>query len=46
VVVYKIGRRTRSLTDFAKIIEILDAGGASFCFGDAAVQRHDLEWGS
>ena len=46
VVVYKIGRRTRSLTDFAKIIEILDARGASFCFDDAAVQRHDLEWGS
>jgi site-specific DNA recombinase len=30
VVVYKIDRLTRSLTDFAKIVEILDANGASF----------------
>ena len=30
VVVYKIDRLTRSLTDFAKIVEILDAKGASF----------------
>jgi len=30
VVVYKIGRRTRSLTDFAKIIEILDPGARPF----------------
>jgi site-specific DNA recombinase len=30
VVVYKIDRLTRSLTDFAKIVEILDARGASF----------------
>jgi DNA invertase Pin-like site-specific DNA recombinase len=30
VVVYKIDRLTRSLADFAKIVEILDAGGASF----------------
>ena len=29
-VVYKIDRLTRSLTDFAKIVEILDARGASF----------------
>src|SRR5690242_434565 len=28
--VYKIDRLTRSLTDFAKIVEILDARGASF----------------
>jgi DNA invertase Pin-like site-specific DNA recombinase len=30
IVVYKIDRLTRSLADFAKIIEILDARGASF----------------
>src|ERR1700756_669053 len=30
VVVYKIDRLTRSLADFAKIVEILDAKGASF----------------
>src|SRR5207248_7777316 len=30
IVVYKIDRLTRSLPDFAKIVEILDATGASF----------------
>ena len=30
VVVYKIDRLTRSLFDFAKIVEVLDAAGASF----------------
>jgi DNA invertase Pin-like site-specific DNA recombinase len=30
VVVYKVDRLTRSLADFAKIVEILDAEGASF----------------
>ena len=30
IVVYKIDRLTRSLTDFAKIVEILDARGAFF----------------
>src|SRR6201997_729879 len=30
VVVYKIDRLTRSLADFAKIVDILDARGASF----------------
>src|SRR6201984_2462707 len=30
IVVYKIDRLTRSLTDFAKIVEVLDARGASF----------------
>src|SRR5438874_5754235 len=30
VVVYKIDRLTRSLADFAKLVEILDAKGASF----------------
>lgn len=30
VVVYKVDRLTRSLTDFAKIVEVLDTAGASF----------------
>jgi DNA invertase Pin-like site-specific DNA recombinase len=30
VVVYKIDRLTRSLTDFVKIVEILDTRGACF----------------
>jgi DNA invertase Pin-like site-specific DNA recombinase len=30
IVVYKIDRLTRSLADFAKIVEILDAKSASF----------------
>jgi site-specific DNA recombinase len=30
IVVYKIDRLTRALADFAKIVEILDARGASF----------------
>jgi DNA invertase Pin-like site-specific DNA recombinase len=30
VVLYKIDRLTRSLTDFAKIVEIMDTRGASF----------------
>ena len=45
LVVYKIDRLTRSLTDFAKIV---DPGcqGSVLCFGDTAVQHHDLEWGA
>jgi site-specific DNA recombinase len=39
VVVYKIDRLTRSLADFAKIVEILDV----VCFGDPAVQHDDLD---
>ena len=30
VLLYKIDRLTRSLTDFSKIVEVMDAGGASF----------------
>jgi DNA invertase Pin-like site-specific DNA recombinase len=30
IIVYKVDRLTRSLTDFAKIVEVLDAQGASF----------------
>ena len=42
IVVYKIDRLTRSLADFAKIVEILDTRGV-LCFGDAAVQYDDLD---
>src|ERR1700736_392701 len=35
-------RLPRSLADFAKIVEILDARGASFVIGHAAVQHDDL----
>ena len=30
IVVYKVDRLTRSLADFARIVELLDTGGASF----------------
>jgi len=30
IVVYKVDRLTRSLADFAKMVEVLDAHGASF----------------
>ncbi len=30
IIVYKIDRLTRSLTDFSKIVDVLDAAGASF----------------
>ena len=30
IVVYKVDRLTRSLADFAKIVDVLDANGASF----------------
>ena len=43
VVVYKVDRLTRSLSDFAKIVEISDAKGVVLRFGDAAVQHHDLD---
>ena len=43
VVVYKIDRLTRSLADFAKIVEILDARGYVLCFGNPAVRDDDLD---
>src|SRR5258705_3774844 len=33
VVVYKVDRLTRSLADFAKIVEVFDASGVSFVSG-------------
>ena len=38
VVVYKVDRLTRSLADFAKIVEIFDAQGVSFV---AVTQQFD-----
>src|ERR1035441_7089406 len=35
VVVYKVDRRTRSLADFAKMVEVFDAHGGSFEIGRA-----------
>jgi site-specific DNA recombinase len=40
IVVYKVDRLTRSLADFAKLVELFDAHGVSF---DPAVQHHDLD---
>src|ERR1700757_5014554 len=37
VVVYKVDRLTRSLADFARLVELFDAQGGSFVFGDAAI---------
>ena len=42
VVVYKVDRLTRSLADFARLVEIFDTG----CFvrlGDPAIQHHKLD---
>ena len=45
VVVYKIDRLTRSLADFAKIVEILDARSASFVRShSSSTQRR--QWGA
>ena len=43
VVVYKIDRLTRSLADFAKIVEILDARDRLLCLSHAAVQHDNLD---
>src|SRR5271166_491209 len=42
IVVYKVDRLTRSLADFAKIVDVLDAHNASF----VSVTRHDLDGAS
>jgi site-specific DNA recombinase len=41
IVVYKIDRLTRALSDFAKIVEILDAKGASFASVTQAFNTRD-----
>ena len=42
VVVYKVDRLTRSLADFARLVELFDAG-CVVRFGDAAIQYHELD---
>jgi DNA invertase Pin-like site-specific DNA recombinase len=44
IVVYKIDRLTRALADFAKIVEILDARGASFRSRSSSTRRP--RWGA
>jgi site-specific DNA recombinase len=46
VVVYKIDRLTRSLADFAKIVEILDAKGASFSCRSRSNSTRRPRWGA
>ena len=41
VVVYKVDRLTRSLADFARLVEIFDAEGVSFV--SVAIQYHELD---
>src|SRR5713226_9217274 len=43
VVVYKVDRLTRSLADFAKMVELFDARGGVVRRGHAAVQHHHLD---
>ena len=45
VVVYKVDRLTRSLSDFAKIVEMFDKQCRLLRLGDPAVQHHDAPWG-
>ena len=44
VVVYKVDRLTRSLADFAKLVELFDKHGVSFRLGHAVLQ-HDVQHG-
>ena len=44
VVVYKVDRLTRSLADFAKIVEIFDAHGVVVRLGDAARSTPPRRW--
>ena len=44
VVVYKVDRLTRSLLDFARIMEVLDKHGVTLRFGHAAIQYDELRW--
>jgi site-specific DNA recombinase len=46
VVVYKIDRLTRSLTDFAKIVEILDGRGARPLFRSRSSSPRRPRWGA
>ena len=41
IVVYKVDRLTRSLSDFAKLVERLRGGRRGFCLGDPVLQHRD-----
>ena len=43
VVVYKVDRLTRSLADFARMVELFDAHERVVRGGDPAIQHHDLD---
>ena len=43
VVVYKVDRLTRSLADFARLVELFDARGCVVRLGDAAIQHDELD---
>ena len=41
IVVYKVDRLTRSLADFAKLVELFDANGVSFVSATGRNKRHE-----
>ena len=43
IVVYKVDRLTRSLADFAKLVELFDCPRRILCLGHPAVQHYDLD---
>ena len=44
VVVYKIDRLSRSLMDFAKLVEVFDRNGVTFVSRHPVVQHHHHRW--
>ena len=46
VVVYKVDRLTRSLADFARLVELFDGTGCVVRLGDAAIQHDELDGAS
>jgi len=44
VVVYKIDRLTRSLMDFARMVEVFDASGVSFVSVTQQFEYNKLDW--
>ena len=42
IVVYKVDRLTRSLADFAKLVELFDTARCVVCLGHPAVQHHHV----
>ena len=41
MLVYKVDRSTRSLADFAKLVELFDAHGVSFVSAHPGILEHD-----